>query len=212
MVSLSDPDADQTTVILVDDTSHGELTLDSSGSFTYTPEPDFVGTDTFTFKANDGVDDSNVATFEIHVQNTAPTASNGSETIHRNTILSSMVSFNDTDGDPTTVSLVEGTTHGELVLYASGSYTYEPDWDFVGTDSFTFKANDGLLDSNVKTIEIHVTNAAPFAVGEHLSIMVGGEFWWWVCSTTTVTSTGTRFRYQLSRNLLTEPSRNRGIR
>jgi hypothetical protein len=60
-------DSPGTTAILVDDVTDGALTLNANGSFTYTPNPGFVGTDTFTYKANDGVTDSTVATVTIDV-------------------------------------------------------------------------------------------------------------------------------------------------
>jgi len=49
------------------------LTLDANGSFVYTPDANWFGTDTFTYKANDGTEDSNVATVTIEVANMAET-------------------------------------------------------------------------------------------------------------------------------------------
>jgi len=63
----SDGDSDQLTAILVSDVSHGSLTLNSNGSFTYTPDPGYTGTDSFTYRANDGQDNSNTATVTITV-------------------------------------------------------------------------------------------------------------------------------------------------
>jgi hypothetical protein len=63
----SDPEGDMLRAIKVTDPSHGTLTLNSDGSFTYTPEADFCGPDTFTYKANDGDLDSNIATVTIAV-------------------------------------------------------------------------------------------------------------------------------------------------
>ena len=62
-----DPDVDPLTAVLVDDVSDGSLTLNSDGSFSYAPDPDFYGVDSFTYVANDGVVDSNVATVTITV-------------------------------------------------------------------------------------------------------------------------------------------------
>jgi hypothetical protein len=61
----------------------------------------------------------------------------------------------DIEGDPLTYSIVGSPTHGTL----SGSaptLTYTPDTDYNGPDSFTFKANDGILDSNTATVTIIV--------------------------------------------------------
>ena len=71
-----DPDVDPLTAVLVADVSDGSLTLNADGSFSYSPDPDFYGVDSFTYVANDGVVDSNVATVTITVVsvNDAPVA------------------------------------------------------------------------------------------------------------------------------------------
>jgi len=66
---------------------------------------------------------------------------------------------NDTDPDsPTlTANLVTGPSNGTLVLNADGTFTYRPNANFIGTDSFTYQASDGNLLSNVATVTITVT-------------------------------------------------------
>jgi hypothetical protein len=68
-VLQNDSDADLTPLIAikVSDPAHGTLVLNADGSFTYTPVADFSGVDSFTYKANDYVNDSNVATVTITV-------------------------------------------------------------------------------------------------------------------------------------------------
>ena len=56
----TDADGDPLTAVLVTGPSHGTLTLNANGSFTYTPAANYNGTDTFTYRANDGTADSNV--------------------------------------------------------------------------------------------------------------------------------------------------------
>ena len=64
----SDPDAGTTlTASLVTDVTSGTLVLAADGSFAYTPDPDFVGTDTFTYTADDATDSSAVTTVTITV-------------------------------------------------------------------------------------------------------------------------------------------------
>jgi beta-galactosidase len=63
-----DAEADPLTAVLVSDVSNGSLTLNSDGTFEYTPDTGFSGTDSFTYKANDGTDDSNIATATISVE------------------------------------------------------------------------------------------------------------------------------------------------
>ena len=73
----TDPENDPLTAIKATDPTNGTLTLNSDGSFTYTPRAGFSGTDSFTYKANDGTNDSNIATVTLTVnpETTAPTVS-----------------------------------------------------------------------------------------------------------------------------------------
>jgi len=63
----TDADGDTLTAVLVAGPTNGTLTLNADGSFTYTPAPNFFGTDTFTYVANDGTSDSNIATVTLTV-------------------------------------------------------------------------------------------------------------------------------------------------
>jgi len=65
----------------------------------------------------------------------------------------------DASGDTLTAVLVDDVTDGTLVLAADGSFTYAPDQDFVGEDSFTYQAFDGELYSEIATVTITVTPA-----------------------------------------------------
>jgi VCBS repeat-containing protein len=69
----------------------------------------------------------------------------------------------DPDGDELTASLVSGPTNGTLTLNTDGSFTYTPAANFNGTDSFTYKAGDGDLQSNRATVTLTVrtVNDAP---------------------------------------------------
>ena len=66
---------------------------------------------------------------------------------------------NDTDPDldPLQALLITDVTDGALVLNADGSFTYTPDPNFAGTDSFTYQAGDGSIDSNIATVTFTVT-------------------------------------------------------
>ena len=71
----------------------------------------------------------------------------------------------DPDGDALTAVLVSGPQHGSLTLNANGSFAYVPAADFAGSDSFSYRASDGALTSNVATVAINLTavNDAPTA-------------------------------------------------
>jgi len=148
--------------VLVSGPSHGTLALSADGSFTYTPAANFTGTESFTYKASDGINTSNVATVTIRVTDTPPVAVNDSYTGVANQPLTVTagggVLANDAAGGGGTLSaeLVSGPSHGTLALSADGSFTYTPAAGFTGTESFTYQASDGILTSNVATVTIAV--------------------------------------------------------
>ena len=152
--------------------SASSFTFNSDGSFDYTPNTGYVGTDSFTYHVNDGLADSNTATVTIDVTNNAPyTMDDGFTTLHDVTISDdgSGVLGNDwdDDGDPITAALDAGTSNGTLTYFNSdGSFEYVPNTGFVGTDSFTYHVNDGLVDSDPATVTIDVTNNAPYTMDD----------------------------------------------
>ena len=176
-----DPDGDIMTAAVVDNVSNGTLTFDPDGSFTYTPNADFFGTDRFTYRANDGTDDSNVATVEINVKpvNDAPVAKTDAFTVDEDGVLAEAegVLANDVDveGDPLTVELVSDVTSGVLSLNADGTFTYTPDADFAGEDRFIYRTSDGTATSNLAAVTITVkgVNDAPVAEDDGFDIRQG---------------------------------------
>ena len=176
----NDIDGDPLTAVLVSNVTHGTLTLNPDGSFSYTPDSNYTGTDTFTYKANDGTTDSNVVTVTITVTsvNDSPIANNDPYGTNEDTVLNVPapgVLGNDTDveGDPLTAIKVSDPIHGTLTLNSDGSFTYSPNANFNGNDSFTYKANDGTVDSNVAmvTITVNAVNDAPVANGDSYSTL-----------------------------------------
>jgi large repetitive protein len=158
--------------------AHGTLGLNANGSFTYTPAANYNGLDSFAYMANDGIADSNIATVTITITavNDAPVANNNSYTKNEDvtlTVAAPGVLGNDTDadGNPLTAILVSGPSHGTLTLNANGSFTFVPQANYNGPDSFTYKANDGTADSNVATVTITINpvNDAPVAVADSYS-------------------------------------------
>src|SRR5262249_34914405 len=137
--------------------AHGTL-MGSAPTVTYQPAPNFTGTDSFTFKATDGELDSNVATVTITVTPVTepPIAHDQATTIPENTTATLTLTATHLQATPLAFAVVRGPAHGTLTG-AAPSVTYEPAPNFTGTDSFTFKATDGELDSNVATVTITVT-------------------------------------------------------
>ncbi|PYQ77363.1 MAG: hypothetical protein DMG04_00635, partial [Acidobacteria bacterium] len=163
----TDVDAGTTlTAVLVTASSRGSVVLNPNGGFTYTPGANFNGADSFTYKANDGTLDSNVATVTITVTpvNDPPIASAQAVTTAEDTAKTITLGATDVDGDTLTYAIVTPPAHGTLSGTAP-TVTYTPTANYNGPDTFTFKANDGTVDSNVATVSITVTavNDAPVA-------------------------------------------------
>jgi hypothetical protein len=158
----SNPAGRPLTAALVAGPAHGTLTLNSNGSFNYTPNLGYVGSDTFTYTANDGALASAATTVSLSVTNQAPVAAANSYSTSAGqtlTIAAAGVLANDTDanGDALTAVLVGNPANGSLALNANGSFTYTPNVGFTGTDTFTYKANDKAADSANATVSINVT-------------------------------------------------------
>jgi len=159
----SDPDGDPLTAVLVTGPSHGSLTLNANGSFSYTPAADFAGSDSFTYKASDGTAQSNPATVTITVTpvNDAPTAAADTYDTPEDTALTIAapgVLGNDSDLDSSTLTaaVVTGPGHGTLTLNPNGAFSYTPAANFNGSDTFTYRASDGSAQSNPATVTITV--------------------------------------------------------
>jgi hypothetical protein len=161
----TDPSGDALTFSIVAAPTHGALSAIAGNQATYTPDVGYHGQDAFTFKASDGVQDSNVATVTIQVVpsvNLPPLASDdgpfsviegGTSTVPPPGVLAN-------DADPEHVALtarfVTAPAHGVLFLRTSGGFDYTPATGYAGPDSFTYVANDGQADSNVATVSLVV--------------------------------------------------------
>ena len=165
--------------------SHGTLFPDPDGSFNYFPNLLFIGTDSFTYAASDGVDTVQATVF-INVANDAPVAvADGPYATAEDTALNVpaagvLANDSDGDGDPLTAVLVADATSGTVTLQADGSFDYVPDPDFAGADSFTYRASDGLDTSSATTVSITVTalddppvaSADAYATAEDTTLVV----------------------------------------
>ncbi len=139
---------------------------------TYTATAGYSGPDVFTFRANNGVSNSNAANVSITVAaNRAPVANDDSFSTGEDTALTNanvLTNDNDDDGDPLTAALISPPANAvNFTLNPDGSFFYMPNPNFHGSDSFTYKANDGNLDSNTATVTITVNpvNDAPSLSG-----------------------------------------------
>ncbi|RQO29632.1 hypothetical protein DBR32_15635, partial [Taibaiella sp. KBW10] len=133
---------------------HGVVTLNSNGSYTYTPARDYVGEDQFRYAVCDNgtptACDTAVVTIKILPErngiNNPPVANDDAATTPVNTPVSGNMIANDKDPDsnPLTIntSPVSGPTHGTVTINANGTYDYTPASNFVGKDSFDYRICD----------------------------------------------------------------------
>lgn len=172
-VTGSDLDGDALTYGVVSGPSNGSVSMNADGTFTYTPGANYNGGDSFTFRASDGSLNSvdQVVSITVNPVNDAPTASDAAVSGNEDTTIAGTVVGADVDGDALTFDLVSGTSNGTVTLNSDGTYSYAPNANFNGTDSFTFRSNDGFLTSAVQTVSITVNpvNDAPVAVADSVT-------------------------------------------
>lgn len=175
-VLSNDADPDSTlTAVLVSDVANGTLTLGADGSFTYVPDLNHDAGDSFTYRANDGTGDSNIATVTLSFTavNDVPTGASESYPLDEDGMLTVMVGsgvlVNDSDVESAiTAVLMTDVANGTLALAADGSFTYVPDANFNGADTFAYRASDGaaMSDPITVTLDVAPVNDAPTAVSE----------------------------------------------
>ena len=159
--------------VAVSGPSNGSVTINPDGSFAYTPATAFVGTDSFTYKAHDGTAESDkpaTVTITVAAVNDAPVAVDDTYTVGEDSTLTvdaaTGVLRNDTDADAGALTVAEprpisGPSHGTLTLNADGSFTYTPEANYYGTDTFAYKVSDGTSQSaNTANVTIIISDVA----------------------------------------------------
>ncbi|MFC1759438.1 Ig-like domain-containing protein, partial [Planctomycetota bacterium] len=169
-VLANDTNIDQATLsaVLADDVGDGQLTLNSDGSFTYSPQG-FSGVASFTYRVDDGTNQSEPTTVSI-VVNTPPETVGDTYGVDEDSALqvnaANGVLANDVDADGNTLTaeLVSDVTNGTLAFAADGSFTYTPNDEFSGADSFSYRITDGVDGSSSNgtvNISVATVNDAP---------------------------------------------------
>lgn len=154
---------------LIVNTLHGTLNFTSDGSFIYTPQPSFYGTDVFSYRVCNAQNtcDEAIVTITVHKYSSAPVANNDQFTVAEDGFLMGDVSLNDDeyDGDELSYTLDVGVSHGTLIFNTDGTFTYTPNPNFYGSDHFTYIVcdEDGHCDAATVSIVITPVNDAPIA-------------------------------------------------
>jgi VCBS repeat-containing protein len=113
----------------------------------------------------------------IYGANSAPVAAPGNNAGDEDHAIAGSVSATDANGDTLTYALVTGPQHGSLTFNAIGTYSYTPNADFHGTDSFSFRANDGIASSQpaIVILTINSVNDAPALSSSQATLASGTE-------------------------------------
>ena len=167
--------------------ANGTVEMLGDGTFTYTPDTDFFGADSFTYRATDNTGNSSPATVSITVSpvNDAPTGLPRSYSTTEDQALApgaaGGVLQGASDVDSPLGSLVatldEDVSNGALLLNPSGAFVYSPAPNFSGTDAFAYRVSDGVTQSAPQTVTIIVTpvDDLPLAVADNYSVDENGR-------------------------------------
>ncbi|MGD8256495.1 MAG: tandem-95 repeat protein, partial [Desulfobacterales bacterium] len=180
LLSGSDADGDSLSYEVLSEPQHGTL-QGTPPNLTYTPVVDFNGEDEFTFSLNDGRVSSEPATVLIAVTavNDAPIASDENLTTNEDTILTIdnvLANDSDIDGDDLIVSSYVQPANGQVTQVNNGHFTYSPNQNFFGNDSYSYTVSDGNGGSDDATVNIFVSsvNDRPISLaGVEQEVFVG---------------------------------------
>lgn len=162
ILNASDADGDNLILRIITPPKHGQVDIinASTGAFSYIPNANEFGSDSFTFKANDGVADSNIATAIINITpvNDVPDVLDSDYITKKEIEFAGSFDASDADGDDLNFRIISPANLGDVVItnFSTGSFRYIPKAGVTGKDSFTFVASDGVSDSRVATIRITI--------------------------------------------------------
>ncbi|MVT09092.1 Ig-like domain-containing protein, partial [Chitinophaga tropicalis] len=154
------------TLEIVTQPQHGTVTVNTDGTVLYTPDPNYTGTDVFTYRVQDASGNwSNTATATITVtqrDTTSPVAENDATDIKKGSSVTIPVLTNDAAAegqiDPSTVEIIAQPQHGTVIVNTDGTIVYTADASYTGADTFTYRVKDATGNwSNVATVTITVT-------------------------------------------------------
>lgn len=162
-----DVDQDNLEALLVDSPNNGSLVINSDGTFSYAHDGSETLTDSFTYKASDDGDaESNIATVNITINpvNDPPIVSDhaiivdegGEVTTLDNGETSLLYNASDIEDDPLIATVETAPMHGTLVLNSDGTFSYTHDGSDSLEDSFTYRADDSDLTSEIGTVTITI--------------------------------------------------------
>lgn len=144
---------------------NGQVTLFGDGSFSYTPNEDYLGDDQFDYYIQGQDGRSLTATVTIHIIpfNGTPLAQDNEYLVHYDVPLQGTLTATDDEGDDLTFSVDIEPEHGTVTIAPDGTFTYEPAVGYIGFDGFSFVVSDGTTTSvpGFIGLSIESDNTAP---------------------------------------------------
>ncbi|MEZ8543199.1 Ig-like domain-containing protein, partial [Vibrio splendidus] len=166
-LSASDEDGDSLSFTKATDPSNGSVVVDENGDWTYTPNENYNGDDSFTVVVSDGQGGTDTIIVNIGVTpiNDSPVGEDVSVTTDEDTPVSGSLTATDADNDQLTFSKGTEPSNGSVVVDENGNWTYTPDENYNGSDSFTVIVSDGQGGTDIITVDVGVagSNDAPVA-------------------------------------------------
>ncbi|MFJ5370881.1 tandem-95 repeat protein, partial [Bosea sp. CER48] len=143
-LNASDPDGDPLTFTVAVPPANGTLLLNGDGTYTYTPNPNYFGPDSFEIAVSDPQGNTILVpvSFTVTAADDAPVANPPPLVVTEDTPATGTLDASDPDGDPLTFTLNAPPTNGSVVINGDGTYTYTPNPDFNGSDSFEVAISD----------------------------------------------------------------------
>ena len=170
----TDAELDPLSVSAIGPAANGVVTLNDDGyryAVTYTPDPGFTSTDTFTYTVTDGsLGSTATVSVTVGVPNNAPTGVDDSATTAEDTpvTIAVLVGDSDPDGDPLMVSAVSQADSG-VVSTNGRTVVYRPSFNFNGTGTFTYTVSDGDLTAGATVVvDVTAVNDPPTAVDDQV--------------------------------------------
>ena len=149
--------------------AHGSLAIGPDGTFTYTPDANYNGPDSFTYHAIDADGAAATATVQLTIAsvNDAPVAEAAAVSGAEDEIVTGQLAASDVEGGDLIFALADGGApeHGQVEIGADGAFSYQPNADYFGEDAFTYQVTDadGAVSTATITINIAPINDAPVA-------------------------------------------------
>jgi VCBS repeat-containing protein len=179
----SDPDGDPLSVLSVTQPDFGVVTINPDKTLTYTVTTGgtVVGQDSFIYVVADphGGQAVGHVIVQLNRDNHPAVANDDTATVAENSsvVIPVLANDSDPDGDTLTVDVFIPPTHGSARVNADQTVTYTPAADFVGTDSFVYLAQDGLLGNGRATVTVTVTsvNRPPVANADAATVAEDGS-------------------------------------